>query len=224
MSRRYDLLVFDWDGTLADSEALIVGTMQSAIADLRLPARTDTQIRELIGLGLNEALAQLYPEFELPELLQLLERYRARWIGGGEPREAPLFAGALDALRALHGNGYRIAIATGKSRRGLDRSLQHHADLRALLSSSRCADETQSKPHPQMLLELLDEEGVGPERALMVGDTDYDLLMARDARMEAVAVACGVHPLERLQRAAPRHILPDVGRLVGWLSGEAGSA
>lgn len=216
MKRRFDLLVFDWDGTLADSEALIVGAMQAAIGDLKLPGRTDRQIRELIGLGLNEALASLYPEFELPELLRLLEGYRARWVHSGL-QEAPLFPGALDALRDLHGVGYRLAVATGKSRRGLQRSLETHAELRALLSSSRCADETVSKPDPRMLHELLEEEAVGADRALMIGDTDYDLIMARSAGMHAVAVACGVHPRERLLQAGAGHILRDVTELSGWL-------
>ena len=98
MNRRFDLLIFDWDGTLADSESLIVGSMQAAITDLKLPARTDRQIRELIGLGLNEALQALYPEFQLPQLLELLAGYRARWVHSGL-QEAPLFPGALQALR-----------------------------------------------------------------------------------------------------------------------------
>lgn len=219
--KRFDLLVFDWDGTLADSEALIVGAMQAAIGDLKLPSRSDRQIRELIGLGLNEALTSLYPEFELPELLRLLEGYRARWVHSGL-QEAPLFPGALETLQGLHRAGYRLAVATGKSRRGLERSLATHVELRSLLCSSRCADETVSKPHPKMLHELLEEQAVGADRALMVGDTDYDLLMARSAGMAAVAVACGVHPRERLVQAAPAHILQDVTELDGWLHPAAG--
>lgn len=218
MSRRFDLLVFDWDGTLADSESLIVGAMQGAIGELKLPVRSDRQIRELIGLGLNEALQALYPEFELAELLQLLAGYRSRFAESGL-KEAPLFPGALDCLRKLHGEGYRLAVATGKSRRGLDRSLDTHTELRALLSSSRTADETVSKPHPQMLQELLEEEAVGAAQALMIGDTDYDLIMARSAGMPAVAVACGVHLRERLLAAGPAHILDDVTGLGAWLSG-----
>lgn len=220
--RRFDLLIFDWDGTLADSEALIVGAMQSAIGELKLPARSDRDIRELIGLGLNEAMASLYPEFELPQVLQLLEGYRQRWLHSGL-KEAPLFPGALETIRALHGAGYRLAIATGKSRKGLERSLDFHSELRSMLTASRCADETVSKPHPQMLHELLEEEAIGPERALMIGDTDYDLIMARSARMPAVAVACGVHPRERLQQADPLHILNDVTGLQSWLQEMSGA-
>lgn len=218
MSRRFDLLVFDWDGTLADSESLIVGAMQGAIVELQLPARSDRQIRELIGLGLNEALQSLYPDYELAELLGLLSGYRARFAESGL-KEAPLFPGALDCLRGLHAQGYRLAVATGKSRRGLDRSLDTHVELRSLLSSSRTADETVSKPHPQMLNELLEEESVESDRALMIGDTDYDLLMARSAGMPALAVACGVHPRERLLAAGPAHILDDVTGLAAWLDG-----
>ena len=221
MKRRFDLLVFDWDGTLADSEAQIVGAMQGAIGELKLPARSDREIRELIGLGLNEALQVLYPEYGLEELLGLLAGYRSRFVESGL-KEAPLFPGVAEALQQLHGQGYRLAVATGKSRRGLARSLEAHAGLRALLSSSRTADETVSKPHPQMLNELLEEEGLEPARALMIGDTDYDLLMARSAGMPAVAVACGVHPRARLAAAAPEHILEDVRELTAWL--QAGRA
>src|SRR5690349_13681819 len=138
--KRYELLIFDWDGTLADSAGMIVRAMQAAITGLKLPPRNDAQIAQLIGLGLNEALAQLYPEFDLMDLRRLLEGYRAQWLsaGGGE---APLFDGTLAAVQRLHGHGYRIAVATGKARRGLDRSLAHHHQLRLLVSSSRCADE-----------------------------------------------------------------------------------
>lgn len=219
--RQFDLLIFDWDGTLADSEALIVGAMQAAISELKLPTRSDREIRELIGLGLNEAMASLYPEFELPQVLQLLEGYRKRWVLSGL-KEAPLFPGALDTLRILHAEGYRLAIATGKSRKGLERSLDAHVELRTLLSCSRCADETVSKPDPRMLHELLEQEAVDPGRALMIGDTDYDLIMARSAGMPAVAVACGVHPRERLQLADPLHILGDVTGLQDWLRPSAG--
>lgn len=212
----YQLLIFDWDGTLADSAAQIVRAMQFAINGLQLPPRTDESIRELIGLGLNEALGRLYPEIQLDELRKLLDGYRAQWLseGGGE---APLFAGALESLQGLHSAGYRLAIATGKSRRGLDRSLQHHAQLKTLMSSSRCADETLSKPDPLMLRELLEQEQVRAEDALMIGDTEYDVAMARSIGMHALGVTCGVHDAARMQRAGATALVEAVHALPAWL-------
>jgi phosphoglycolate phosphatase len=214
--RRYDLLIFDWDGTLADSAGMIVHAMQAAIAGLELPPRSDAQISQLIGLGLTEALRELYPEFEPADLLRLLEGYRARWLasGGGE---APLFEGALPAIRELHGHGYRLAVATGKARRGLDRSLAHHHELKVMIRCSRCADETASKPDPLMLRELLAHEEVDPQRALMVGDTEYDMAMARAIGMPALGVTCGVHHPERLLASGAIALLDDVRALPRWL-------
>ncbi|MGH8443881.1 MAG: HAD-IA family hydrolase, partial [Solimonas sp.] len=200
---RIRLVIFDWDGTLADSAAQIVGSMQRAIAALKLPARSDESIRELIGLGLNDALQRLYPEAELAWLRDLLDKYRAHWLAEGAG-EAPLFARGLDALRTLHGEGLRLAIATGKSRRGLDRSLAHHVEVRELIVNSRTADETASKPDPLMLRELLADEGLQAHEALMIGDTEYDLAMAAAVGMPSIGVTCGVHAPQRLLGAGPR--------------------
>lgn len=215
-ARPFDLLIFDWDGTLADSEAVIVGAMQGAISALRLPSRTNQQIRELIGLGLNEALQSLYPELIQADLHRLLAGYRERFLATGV-KEAPLFAGALETLKQLHLEGYRLAIATGKSRKGLDRSLQEHPELKVLISSSRCADETASKPNPRMLEELLEEESVSAQRALMIGDTEYDVAMARALSMPAVGVVCGVHEGGRLLQAGALALIDAVRHLPEWL-------
>lgn len=212
------LLIFDWDGTLADSAAQIVGAMQSAIAGLGLPSRSDAAIRDLIGLGLNEGLQRLYPELELQGLRALLDGYRARWLSEGAG-EAPLFAGALDSVRRLHAAGFRIAIATGKSRRGLDRSLAHHRELAGLVVNSRCADETVSKPDPRMLYELLRDEALDPAQALMVGDTEYDMAMAAAIGMPGLGVACGVHEPGRLLRSGAHSVLESVSTLPAWLEG-----
>src|SRR3546814_15614552 len=149
--REIKLVIFDWDGTLADSAAQIVGTMQRASSALRLPPRSDEAIAELIGLSLNDALVRLYPDADLGHLRRLLDSYRAQWLSEGAG-EAELFAGALDALRTLNDDGFRLAIATGKSRRGLDRSLAHYADVRDLIVASRTADETTPEPHPVTML------------------------------------------------------------------------
>jgi phosphoglycolate phosphatase len=221
VNRPYDLLIFDWDGTLADSAALIVSGMQDAIAALKLPARADPRIRELIGLGFDDAVRRLYPELEFATLRQQLENYRRNLLAGGRaalgPAEAPLFAGALDALQTLHAAGYRLAVATGKSRGSLERSLSCHEPLRVLLSSSRCADECACKPDPAMLRELLDAEDVRPSRALMIGDTEYDMAMAAAAGVPAVGVACGVHECERLQAAGALALIEHVRHLPAWL-------
>lgn len=214
---KVQLLIFDWDGTLSDSAAQIVNAMQGAIRGLSLPPRTDESIRELIGLGINEALGRLYPEIELPHLQNLLSGYRAQWLSEGAG-EAPLFAGALNALQQLDKAGYRLAIATGKSRKGLNRSLRHHAEVNALVQSSRTADETASKPDPLMLRELLEEHELPPEAALMVGDTEYDLDMARSIGMAGVGVTCGVHDGGRLQRSGAKILLEDVSCLPEWLA------
>ena len=221
--RHFDLIIFDWDGTLADSAAQIVAGMQSAIARLQLPARSDAQIRELIGLGFADAMARLFPEFAPEDVEKVLGEYR-RWIVAGGapgigPAEAPLFEGALDALRGLHGAGYRIAVATGKSRASLKRSLVRHPEVQRLLSSSRCADETAPKPDPLMLNELLEEEGVPAGRALMVGDTEYDVAMARACAMPVIGVSCGVHECERLVQAGATALIEQVRHLPDWLNG-----
>ncbi|HEX4895048.1 MAG TPA: HAD-IA family hydrolase [Solimonas sp.] len=213
--KQVELLIFDWDGTLADSAAMIVGAMQRAITGLNLPPRPDEAIRELIGLGLNEGLQRLYPDVEVGHLRRLLDDYRSHWLAEGAG-EAPLFAGSLEAIQSLHGEGLRIAIATGKSRRGLDRSLRHHIDLRNLLINSRCADETASKPDPLMLRELLAEEGLQPEQALMIGDTEYDMAMAQAIGMPALGVTCGVHAPERMLAAGACALIETVGALPAW--------
>jgi phosphoglycolate phosphatase len=213
---RYRVLIFDWDGTLADSAGMIVRAMQRAITGLKLPARSDQQIAELIGLGLNEALVRLYPEFDLDKLRGLLDGYRAQWLSEGAG-EAELFTGTLDALRILHGRGHRLAIATGKSRRGLDRSLRHHRDVASLMAASRCADETASKPDPLMLRQILEELAIDPAEALMIGDTDYDVAMARTLGMPALGVTCGVHDPVRLEAAGAMALLPDVSAVPAWV-------
>ncbi|AXQ29131.1 HAD family hydrolase [Solimonas sp. K1W22B-7] len=213
---RPQLLIFDWDGTLADSAAAIVQTMQVAIRALSLPTRDDKTIRELIGLGMNDVLTRLFPELELDALKALLERYRAQWVT--ETAEAPLFPGALEALEALHGQGYRLAVATGKSRRGLDRSLRHHAEIRCLLVGSRTADETASKPDPLMLRELLEAEDLKADQALMIGDTEYDMAMAAAIGMPCAGVLCGVHDAARLRLFSPAVLLEDVSGLPAWLT------
>lgn len=195
------LIVFDWDGTLMDSEHAIVQSMQRGIADLGLEPRTDEQVRNIIGLGLREAVSALYPEgdAELPE--RLAEAYRTHWFQFSQD-ERDLFPGVRGLLEWLHTKDYLLAIATGKSRRGLNRVLAD-TGLGSLIHASRCADETRSKPHPQMLEEILTLLDVAPSAAIMVGDTEYDMELARNAGVQPLAVCYGTHEPERLHRHQP---------------------
>jgi len=219
MVRPYDLLIFDWDGTLSDSAQIIVDSMQGAIAALKLPAREDHQIRELIGLSLADGMRRLYPEAAPGEVMNLLEGYRRQWLGpaGGGANEAPLFAGAETALEQLHGAGYWMTVATGKSRPGLDRSLRKHAGIKPLFLLTKTADETAAKPDPLMLRETLAELGVLPERALMIGDTEYDAAMASAIGMPSLGVACGVHDRSRIRAAGAMAVIDSVSDLPDWL-------
>lgn len=218
--RPYDLLIFDWDGTLSDSAQIIVDAMQGAIAALKLPPREDHRIRELIGLSLVDGMSRLYPEADPREVMSLLEGYRKQWLGpgGGGANEAPLFEGADRVLEQLHGAGYWLTVATGKSRPGLDRSLRKHAGIRPLFLLTKTADETAAKPDPLMLRETLAELAVPVERALMIGDTEYDAAMAAAIGMPALGVACGVHDHARILGAGAMAVIESLRDLPGWLA------
>ncbi|ABA56711.1 HAD-superfamily hydrolase subfamily IA [Nitrosococcus oceani ATCC 19707] len=212
----YKLIVFDWDGTLMDSEARIVASMRSAIHDLSFPFREDAQLRNVIGLGLPEALAMLYPEGDKVMKNALVERYRHYYLSA-DLTPSQLFEGVEELLGKLHEQGYLMAIATGKGRSGLDRVLPE-VGVAHYFCTSRCADETASKPNPRMLLEIMAQTQARPEETLMVGDTEYDLLMAKYAGTDALAVSYGVHEKTRLQQCGPIGCVDSVTALEGWLS------
>jgi phosphoglycolate phosphatase len=217
----FSLLIFDWDGTLADSAGFMVAGMQEAILALELPPRPDEAIRELIGLGAVDGMQRLFPELPVQDVLARLAKYRhGRTVNMAH--DAPLFDGAHEALRTLHGEGYGLAIATGKHRQGLDRSLVAHDYLRGLLRATRCADEALPKPDPLMLRQLLDEAGLQPEQALMIGDTEYDMAMARALGMPALGVACGVHEPGRMLRAGAEAVVSDVRSVPAYLAARGG--
>lgn len=208
------LLVFDWDGTLMDSEAQIVGCMHSTIRDLQLEPRSDDQVRNIIGLGLWEAIDDLYPGRDQRFHKAFTDHYRHYWqLSNGSSQ---LFAGARETLHELKNKGYRLAVATGKGREGLAKVLRE-TGLEAMFSATRCADESGSKPHPAMLYDIMDELAIEPACTLMVGDTEYDLEMASKAGTHSLGVACGVHSNERLLRHQPLAILNDIRELSGWL-------
>lgn len=215
MTSPYELIVFDWDGTLIDSEARIVNCMRAAINDLDLPARSHEAMRNVIGLGLHEALATLYPEGNHSVYQDLVDRYRHHFLVQ-DTTPSELFAGVEALLTTLNERGHYLAIATGKGRVGLEKALDE-TGLRGYFHFSRCADETRSKPHPQMLEEIMERLGVEPQATLMIGDTEYDLQMANNARTAALAVSYGVHDKSRLLACNPLACVDDVAALQGWL-------
>jgi phosphoglycolate phosphatase len=220
MSKGFELLVFDWDGTLMDSEARIVACMRAAITDLSLAPRDDASIRNIIGLGLTEAIKHLYPGTDLAFATAMIDRYRYHFLTA-DPTRSELFAGAEETLQTLADAGYLLAVATGKGRVGLDKVLDE-TGLGRLFHATRCADETFSKPHPLMLEQVMDELGVEPAATLMIGDTEYDMQMASNARTAALAVSYGVHERERLLQHQPLHCIDAITELTEWLesSGE----
>jgi len=212
---RFSLIVFDWDGTLMDSEARIVDCIQGAFADAGRPPPSREAARDIIGLGLAEAMACLWSDAQPEQRSRVAERYRARFLGAHE-MPTPLFTGARETLDRLTERGYLLAVATGKSRQGLERSLQE-TGLGDRFHATRCADETLSKPHPQMLLELMDELGVRAAETLMVGDTEYDMQMALNAGAGALGVCHGVHAPARLFAQGALDCLDSLLEIPDWV-------
>lgn len=211
------LLVFDWDGTLSDSLERIVTCLQIAADEVGLPVPSEAEGRAIVGLGLPEALARLFPGAAEERLAALQESYARHYVRlDAEP--PPFFDTVLETLEALRADGYRLAVATGKSRRGLDRVLAR-LDMDGFFHATRCADETRSKPHPRMLQELLALFELPPERALMVGDTTFDMEMARRAGMPRLGVSWGAHPAEQLLPWRPIGILERFAELRDLLGG-----
>lgn len=211
----FKLLVFDWDGTLMDSEAQIVSCMQAAAADLSVPVPDQEAVRNIIGLGLSEAITALFSISDEAFISRLVERYRHYFLGK-DSIPSTLFSGADTVVRQLGSQGYMLAVATGKGRQGLDKVLAE-TELGDCFLATRCADETFSKPHPEMLNQIMDELGVMPEETLMIGDTEYDLQMASNAKTDSLAVSYGVHSLERLMQHNPLGYIDRITDLIGWL-------
>lgn len=210
------LLVFDWDGTLIDSIARIVSSLQFASESTCGVQVSEAAARNVIGLGLREAVEQLHPGMNTDAVAAVSEAYKQHFMHQN-PIEAPLFEGVVDMLDDLRTRGYMLAIATGKSRIGLDHSLQTHK-LAHYFSTTRCAGENPSKPHPQMLLGILGDTGTRAEHALMIGDSEHDLLMAKNAGVDAIAVTHGVHKAEVLLRHTPLACFDQITELSGFLS------
>jgi phosphoglycolate phosphatase len=212
--RRFDLLIFDWDGTLIDSAGHIASALQAAFRDLALPVPSTMAARHVIGLGLHDAMAYLNPGLGRNRYDDIADRYRAHFLAGD--RAVELFPAVATGIPALHLDGYLLAVATGKSRRGLDRSLQQ-TGLDRYFHASRCADEGFPKPHPDMLHNVMRQLGAEPARTLMIGDTTHDLQMARNAGVAALAVSYGAHQLIDLENMKPLSCAGSFGELLQWL-------
>jgi phosphoglycolate phosphatase len=216
--RRFDLIVFDWDGTLFDSTALIVRCIQAACRDLRVEVPTDRQAAYVIGLGLEDALRSAVPGLARERYPELGARYRDHYFA--KQHELTLFEGTLEMLHALKRHNHWLAVATGKSRRGLDEALKT-SQLRDMFDATRTADETSSKPNPQMLLELMGELGTSPARTLMVGDTTHDLQMAVNAGTDRLAVSYGAHEPAAFPDFSPLAVTHSTAELRDWLTQHA---
>lgn len=214
MVRQFDLLVFDWDGTLLDSAAAIVSSLKSACRDLDLPEPSTDDARHVIGLGLVDALRLAVPDLGGDRYPLMIERYRYHYLS--RDHDLHLFDGVPELIADLKASDYQLAVATGKSRSGLNRSLLH-CGLGRFFSATRCGDECFSKPHPQMLGELMDEFAVSPERTLMIGDTTHDLQMAINAGVAGLAVTYGAHSAQELEALNPLARLDNIDELSAWL-------
>jgi phosphoglycolate phosphatase len=212
--RQYDLIAFDWDGTLFDSTAIITRCIQNAVRDVGGTVPSDKEAAYVIGMGLMQALAHAAPDVPADKYPLLGERYRFHYMA--HQNDLSLFAGVLELLDDLKQRHHWLAVATGKSRRGLDEVL-HTVQLKGVFNGSRTADETAGKPHPRMLQELMREFGVEAERTLMIGDTTHDLQMALNAGCPSVGVSYGAHEPEAFHALQPLHVAHSVRDLHDWL-------
>jgi len=218
MPKCFDLLVFDWDGTLMDSATAITASLQAACADLDLPVPSDEDARFIIGLGLNDAMAHVLPDLDPADYSKVTGRYRHHYrLREGATK---LFPGVVEMIKELRAAGFALAVATGKSRRGLDRAMQS-TGLARYFDASRCADEGFSKPHPGMLEQLMDELGMESGRTLMIGDTTHDMEMARNASVARLGVAYGAHSRRDLLTFQPVACVERFGELREWLMSNA---
>ena len=211
----YELIIFDWDGTLMDSTRVIAESLQAACRDVGIAVPTERDARFVIGLGLADTFGHVAPDLDAEGRKRIQERYRHHFLA--REHEAPLYGGVREMLDDLRGRGRRLAVATGKARRGLDRAIDA-TGLHGVFEATRCADEGFAKPHPDMLLMLMDITGVDPRRALMVGDTTHDLELAANAGVDAVAVSYGAHAADLLATRPAAARCASVAELHQWLT------
>lgn len=216
--RRYELVIFDWDGTIMDSTGLIASCIQATCREMGLAVPDEAAAKWVIGLGIAQSMERVAPGLDASRTREFADRYRGHFLA--RDHEAPLFGGIPELLEDLRGRGLRLAVATGKSRRGLGRALAS-SGLAPFFEATRCADEGFPKPHPDMVLRILDETGVEASRAVLVGDTTHDLELAANAGVDAVAVTYGAHGEALLRERAARHYAGSVEELRLWLAGHA---
>ncbi|MDK2125509.1 HAD-IA family hydrolase [Parachitinimonas caeni] len=214
MAKRFDLIVFDWDGTLMDSTGTIVYAIQAAFRDAGMPEPSAERSAFVIGYGLKEAMQTLAPHASQEEIHKVVDAYRHHYLTQTE--KIRLFEGVEEGIAYLKQEGYWLAVATGKSRHGLDHAMTS-SGLTSYFDASRCADECHSKPHPQMLIEITDYLGVDLNRTLMIGDTTHDLNMARNAGAASVGMNYGAHAADDLLAADPLACFDNFGHLMSWL-------
>jgi phosphoglycolate phosphatase len=216
--KQYAVVIFDWDGTLVDSTAKIVAALRAGALELGVPVRDDEAYQEIIGLGMHEALHRLYPEFS--GQADFSGRFRQAYADNFFADETvQLFLGVREGLRNLQKQGFKLAVATGKSRRGLDLEMQQLQWHQGLFTTTRCADESHSKPNPRMLHDILGRLSLEPEQAVMVGDTEFDMDMARQAGVDRIAVNYGAHAGDRLLPFEPVCAADHFDEVVVWLAG-----
>ncbi len=208
MHRIYDLIIFDWDGTILDSQAHIIHCMTSAIADESFPVPVEEDIRHIIGLSLPLAIQSLIGKTSAATVNRIADNYRRHFFATSH-EASELFEGVSEVIAKLYEDGYYLAVATGKGRHGLDMAFET-TGLGQYFHVSRCADETRSKPDPMMLNEILTDLDLPAQRAVMVGDTSYDIEMANNIKMDSIAVTYGMHDQDHLKQSGPTHWLHDI--------------
>lgn len=218
MAKQYDLIVWDWDGTLADSTGMITRAIVKAAEQVGLSPLSSEQASSIIGLGLRESIDALYPNISDAQSIALATHYNNNYFANES--EILLFAGAAETIKTLNRRGYKLAVATGKSRRGLNLALEH-TQLRNYFHATRTVDECFSKPHPQMLDELMDDLIALPERTLMIGDTSYDLQMAKNAGVPSIGVTYGAQSADDWHGLAPVKQFDHFAALSQWLLEDA---
>jgi len=214
----YQLVIFDWDGTIMDSAQKIANCIQASARDVGVAEPTTTAAKNIIGLGLYEAMQRLFPGVSDAQINALVDSYKYHFVTG-DATEQKLFAGVSQGLQALEQAGVLLAVATGKSRTGLDRAFGV-TGLKSHFTVTRCADETRSKPHPQMLHEILDFTAIEPQKAIMIGDTTYDMDMARNANIAGLGVSYGVHTEAMLLDAKAISVQDTFSDMIDWLTSD----
>jgi len=214
--KKYELVIFDWDGTIINSEAHIIHSMQQAIAEVGLDQPIAKEIRHIIGLSLSRAIETLFPAIDESTVERVAESYREHFFREQDLESSPLFDGVADVIQDLHAHGYYLAVATGKGRRGLDMALEN-SGLAPYFHITRCADETRSKPDPLMLDEILADLNLKSSHAIMVGDTSYDVDMAKNIKMDSIAVTYGMHDKKLLEQCKPTYFIDAIQQLTQYV-------